>query len=325
MRNRFSEKITEMAETNQKLILLSGDIGNRLFDTFKTAAPGRFFNCGVAEQNMMGVASGLAMQGFLPFVYTIAPFCTARCLEQIRIDVAYHNLPVTIIGVGAGLSYANLGPTHHSVDDISFLRSIPNLRIFNPSGPDELEACLELVERHPGPTYIRMGKKGEPSLHKTPPNAATIKNPISLKTGRDICLLSSGTILAEAFAASQLLKESGIDAALYSLPMVKPLPTDEIIEIIKKYSFLVVIEEHSKIGGIGSALSEIITDHNIHKPRLLKFGVPDQFIKCAGSQKYARAQVGMSADLLCKQILIELGDTFNENNCGDSYPNRKAS
>mgnify|MGYP003955486839 CR=1 FL=1 len=135
------------------------------FESFKENHPNRFFNCGVAEQNMTGMAAGLAKQGFLPVTYTIAPFCTTRCLEQIKIDIAYHNLPVTIVSVGSGLSYAGLGPTHHTFEDIAFLRAIPNMRILNPADPDELEACLALAFLDPRPTYIRMGKKGEPNVH----------------------------------------------------------------------------------------------------------------------------------------------------------------
>ena len=166
MRNSFAKKITELSSVNNKIALLAGDIGNRLFDDFKRQSPNKFFNCGVAEQNMIGVSAGLAQQGFLPFVYTIAPFCTSRCFEQIRVDVCYHNVPVTIVAVGAGLSYANLGPTHHSFEDIAILRTLPNIRILCPADPDEVDACLELAVADPKPTYIRLGKKGEPRVHE---------------------------------------------------------------------------------------------------------------------------------------------------------------
>ena len=165
MRNKFSKKLLECAKLDDRIILLSGDIGNKLFDEFKAQHKDRFINCGVAEQNMTGVAAGLAMQGFLPITYTIAPFCTTRCLEQIRVDVAYHNLPVTIVSVGSGLSYAGLGPTHHSCEDIAFLRAIPNMRIFCPATPLELENILKYTFDNPAPTYIRMGKKGETEFH----------------------------------------------------------------------------------------------------------------------------------------------------------------
>src|SRR6266850_1904913 len=165
MRNAFAAEITALAGEDQRVILLSGDIGNRLFDDYKIRAPGRFFNCGVAEANMIGVAAGMAMCGLRPVAYSITPFVTTRCLEQIRTDVCYHEAPVTIVAVGAGLSYSGLGPTHHSCEDISFLRSIPNMVVICPGDAFEVRAALRAAMQQDRPVYIRMGKKGEPVVH----------------------------------------------------------------------------------------------------------------------------------------------------------------
>ncbi|MDA7732129.1 hypothetical protein N8842_01680 [Candidatus Pelagibacter sp.] len=170
MRNEFAKIITELSVVKKDIVLLAGDIGNRLFDNFKKNNPERFYNCGVAEANMTGVASGLASCGFKPVTYTITPFNTARCFEQIRLDICYPNLPIIIVGTGSGLSYASLGATHHSMEDISILKTLPNLQIICPADKKEVrEAFIKAYESNK-PTYIRLGKKGEPLIHKKKPN-----------------------------------------------------------------------------------------------------------------------------------------------------------
>ena len=164
MRNAFAQAMTELAQERNDVCLLSGDIGNRMFDRYKEVAPTRFLNCGIAEANMMSMAAGMGLNGLRPVVYTITPFTTTRCLEQIRTGVAYHEAPVVIVGTGSGLSYAELGATHHSLEDIAILRSIPNLRICAPTDPLELVAQLRQAVSDGKPTYIRIGKKGEPNL-----------------------------------------------------------------------------------------------------------------------------------------------------------------
>jgi transketolase len=166
MRNNFADEITKLAQADKRVVLLSGDIGNKLFDGFKAKAPDRFLNCGVAEANMMGMAAGLAMSGMRPVVYTIAPFTTTRVMEQIRVDVCYHDVPVVIVGVGSGLGYASLGATHHSCEDMAMLRTLPNMSVLAPADPLEVRGVLRAALRHSGPSYIRMGKKGEPVLHR---------------------------------------------------------------------------------------------------------------------------------------------------------------
>ena len=161
MRNSFAEEITKLASKNKKIVLLSGDIGNRLFDNFRKNHKSRFYNCGIAEASMAGIASGLASMDFLPVMYTITPFNTMRCLEQIKLDICYPNLPIIIVGTGSGLSYASLGSTHHSLEDISILRSIPNITIFCPSDPNEVKDLLKESLKIKGPVYLRLGKKNE--------------------------------------------------------------------------------------------------------------------------------------------------------------------
>ena len=325
MRNRFAQKLTELSQHNDKIMLLSGDIGNRLFDGFKAHRPDRFFNCGVAEQNMTGMAAGLAKQGFLPVTYTIAPFCTTRCLEQIRIDVAYHNVPVTIVSVGAGLSYAGLGPTHHAFEDIAFLRAIPNMRVLSPADSDELSACLEMVFETPQPTYIRMGKKGEPDVHGRAVSAHEISAPIKLIDGQDICLIGSGTLLPEVVNAAELLREDGVNPSVYSLPLIKPLPEKELLEIISHYKMFAVFEEHALTGGVSSAFAELFIDHHIANTTLLRFGISDRFYKKSGSQSFARDYLGLTAPHFSRKILDTLSGQNDENTRSYSGADKKAS
>src|SRR5579872_5947275 len=204
MRNAFAKKVTELAGKDERLVLLSGDIGNRLFDDFKAKFPTRFYNCGVAEANMMGLAAGLAMSGLRPVCYTITPFLTYRCMEQIRVDVCYHHVPVIIVGTGSGLSYASLGATHHSCEEMGMLRLLPGLAILAPTDEMEVRGAVRAAAQYPHPVYIRIGKKGEPVVHKTEPQFI-IGKAIPVREGSDVCLLSAGTMLPVAVEASDKL------------------------------------------------------------------------------------------------------------------------
>ena len=324
MRNSFAKKITELSSVNDQIALLVGDIGNRLFDDFKFQNPKKFFNCGVAEQNMIGVSAGLAQQGFLPFVYTIAPFCTSRCFEQIRVDVCYHNVPVTIVAVGAGLSYANLGPTHHSFEDIAILRTLPNMRILCPADPNEVDACLDLATEDPKPTYIRLGKKGEPRIHKRSIDQNELASRIRLRKGKEVCLLSTGTLLKETLECSKILSQYGYDASVYSVPQVKPFPSKIIEEIFIEYQTIAVFEEHSIIGGFSAAIAEWIIDNQLDTTKLLRFGINDEFHIKSGSQSYARQAIGLCPQTFANQILKVISGPENENTCSNFSSNQKS-
>ena len=207
MRNRFAKVMEQMASEIPELCLLSGDIGNRMFDKFKEIAADRFINCGIAEANMMSMASGMALSGLRPVVYTITPFTTVRCLEQIKIGAAYHNVPVVICGTGSGLSYAELGATHHSLEDIAVLRAIPGLNICVPSDALELEFVLRDALASETPTYIRIGKKGEPDLFNANHRLGISKSNYLIEPD-DLVILSSGPIISEALESSELLSST---------------------------------------------------------------------------------------------------------------------
>lgn len=294
MRNAFADEITRLAGEDDRLVLLSGDIGNRLFNAFRDRAPGRFYNCGVAEANMIGVAAGLALGGLRPVAYTIAPFITTRCLEQIKIDLCYHNLPVVFVAVGAGLSYAGLGPTHHAFEDLAVLRALPNLALVCPADPWEVRAALRAALRRPGPVYLRLGKKGEPSVHAAPPEFE-IGRAIVLRRGGDVGLLATGNLVAEALAAAALLDAQGIHSTVLDVHTVKPLDGDALRMVFSGARLAVTLEEHSRVGGLGSAVAEWLADHGPFPARLLRLGLPDEFLRQAGSQAFARRRFGLDA------------------------------
>src|SRR5882724_5688196 len=208
MRNAFADEITKLAVEDERIVLLSADIGNRLFDDFKIKCPGRFYNCGVAEANMVGVAAGMAMAGLRPVCYTITNFITYRCIEQIRVDVCYHHQPVIIVGTGSGLSYASLGGTHHSCEEMGMLRLLPGLTVMAPADAMEVRAALRAALGQLNPVYMRIGKKGEPVIHKAIPDLSTGKG-IVIREGTEICLLSAGTVLTVALGAADLLEKQG--------------------------------------------------------------------------------------------------------------------
>jgi transketolase len=302
MRNAFADELTKLADDDPRLVMLSGDIGNKLFDKFRAKHPDRFFNCGVAEQNMMGVAAGMAMSGMRPIAYTITPFVTTRCLEQIRTDACYHDVPVTIVAVGAGLAYSNLGPTHHSCEDISFLRSLPNMVVVCPGDAWEVRGALREAMKQHGPVYIRMGKKGEANIHTEVPAGFTIGKALVVGNGSDVCLLSTGNMLPEAVEAGHLLEKAGVSAQVVSFPTVKPLDSDFLTNTFSSFRLVATIEEHSLIGGFGSAIGEWLIDNGIAYRRLLRFGTPDAFFKLSGEQQFAREKLGLTAHHIAERI-----------------------
>jgi transketolase len=306
MRNAFADELTRLGNEDPRVVMLSGDIGNRLFDKFKDKHPARFFNCGVAEANMMGVAAGMAMNGLRPVAYTITPFVTTRCLEQIRTDVCYHDAPVTIVAVGAGLAYAGLGPTHHACEDIAFLRAIPNMVVICPGDAFEVRAALRAAMQQDRPVYIRMGKKGEPQVHPARIADFAIGKAITVADGVDVCLLSTGNMLPEAVEAGHELGEHGISAKVVSFHTVKPLDEACLEDTFSRFKLVATLEEHSLIGGFGAAVCEWLADRATPANRVLRFGTPDSFFKKSGEQDYARDALGLTGNQIAEKILRAL-------------------
>lgn len=308
MRNAFADELLQLALGDDRVVLLSGDIGNRLFDKFKAATTNRFYNLGVAEANLMGMAAGLALNGLRPIAYTITPFITTRCLEQIRVDVCYHEAPVLIVGVGSGLSYASLGATHHSCEDIAFLRALPNMTVVCPADSVELRCAMRAALQHPGPLYIRMGKKGEPDVHASTPNFALGKG-IELRAGTRACLLGTGTIMPVVLAAAQLLEAADVSTRVVSMHTVKPLDEVLLTEVFASFAVVTTVEEHSLIGGFGSAVAEWKADQQGSLAPLCRLGTFDEFFHEVGEQDRARAHFGLTAQNICDRTLQRLVPT----------------
>lgn len=301
MRNAFADEILKLALADERIVVLSGDIGNRLFDKFKAAMPTRFYNCGVAEANMISLAAGLASSGLRPVCYTITPFVTTRCLEQIKLDVCYHNMPVTIVGTGSGLSYAALGSTHHSFEDLAIMRSLPGMNVLAPADAPELRAAMRWAFAQNQPAYLRIGKKGEPVL--TEEAAFTAGRWQCLRTGSSATLLACGTILGEVLAAADILAKDNIQAAVWNCASVKPLDFDTFSHLESSPVFS--IEEHSVLGGFGSAVAEFLSSRK-NPPRLIRIGIPDEFLHDCGEQEEARVHCGLDAASLARRIAAEI-------------------
>lgn len=306
MRNAFAQAVTEMSDVFPELVLLVGDIGNRLFDQFKEKHPRRFYNCGVAEANMTGVASGLAASGLRPITYTITPFNTVRCLEQIRLDICYPDLPVIVVGTGAGLSYGGLGASHHSMEDIAILRTLPNMHVVCPADAVEVKLAVRAALELGRPTYIRLGKKGEPVVHTSDPEFR-IGHGIVARTGSDVTILSVGNMLSVAMEAAAQLDSKGISTEVVSMHTVKPLDEALLTAAFSERKLVAVLEEHALIGGAGSAVLEWTNARQVDARNLLCMGGPDRFLVACGSQKEARAKLGLTATSVAERILGRLG------------------
>jgi transketolase len=304
MRDAFADEMTKLAAEDDRIVLLSGDIGNRLFNTYKAKYPDRFYNCGVAEANMTSVAAGMALCGLRPVTYTIAAFNTYRCLEQIRIDLCYQNVPVVIVGVGAGLSYASLNATHHSLEDVACLRVLPNMTVICPGDAWEVRAALREALKHAGPVYLRLGKKNEPLVHSQVP-PFQIGRGIVVSEGMDVCLVSTGTMVPSAVEAAHQLELDGISARVVSMHTVKPLDEGLLKDVFETFPIVVTVEEHSILGGLGGGVAEWLADRSTPpKGRLLRMGTADHFLYNAGGQDHGRECFGLSPNQIAAAILM---------------------
>lgn len=301
MRNAFVEEITRVSKKDKKIVILAGDIGYKLYDDFKLKFPNRFYNCGVAEANMTTVAAGLALKGFKPITYTIATFNVYKTVEQIKVDIAYPNLPVIIVGVGAGLSYSGLGSTHHAIEDIGVLRSIPNLNIVVPADANELKSLLKAIIKSKKPTYLRIGKTGEKNIYKNIPKTKVGKGNYLIK-GKKVCIIGCGNILVNAYDAIKNLNSKNIFPSLISMHTIKPLDKTLLKRIFNSYSHIVVLEEHSEIGGLAAAISEFYTDNEFNKNLFLKINIGNQFVLKPGHQPQAFEKLNLNTKKIEQRI-----------------------
>jgi transketolase len=294
VRNTFARVLTELAKQDERILLYYADIGNRLFNPMKEIAEERTINAGIAEANMASMAAGSAMMGHRPFIYTIAPFTTARNFEQIKIDIAYQNLPVVIVGTGAGLSYANLGPSHHSCEDIALMRMLPNMRIVCPADSYELAELLPQVLNQSNPVYFRIGKKNEPKIHQEAPQLSVGKVNV-LQHGERIAVFSTGTIMPIAQNIVAELVGRGLMPELVSFHTVSPLDEEYLDTAAERFEHVITLETHCVNSGFGSAILEYYNAFRT-SPVVHRFGTPKRYIDQVHSQADAMADVGLTVD-----------------------------
>ena len=305
MRNLFQKHITELAKTREDIVLMSGDIGNKMFDNFKKIAPERFINCGIAEANMMSVAAGLAISGLRPVVYTITPFITARCFEQAKISVGYHDANVLIIGTGSGLSYSELGATHHSLEDISIMSSIPNMRIMAPCDPNELRYYIDEALKSNGPTYIRIGKKGEPTITQNSKKISFGRSNL-IKDGEDYLILAIGPIINEALeAATKFESRNKKSIAIASMSSIKPLDNLFLKNMLeRKFKVWITLEEHAFEGGLGIRINNWLFKNDSKKiVKTLNLNTPEEFIHSLGKQDFLREELGINHSYIYSKLI----------------------
>jgi len=301
MRLSFVSKLEELCRVDPDIYLLSADLGFRLFDDFRKKHPGRFLNTGVAEPNMIGLAAGLALSGKKVYCYSMVPFLTMRCFEQIRLDICCHDLDVKLIGGGGGLAYGLEGVTHHSIEDIAVMRSLPNMKVISPGDPLEAELCIEESFKYRGPMYVRLGRTGEPAVHGTVPDFQIGKAINVIDAGRDICIFATGNMLYKALQAARLLLKKKIGVTLFSMHTIKPVDHDLIVSCAGSFRSVFTVEEHSIVGGLGSAVSEVLAEES-YGGIFRRIGIPDEFNRYVGKNEFLLDKYGLSAGKIAEKM-----------------------
>lgn len=300
MRDAFTRALMREAAHNPRLTLVTGDLGFGVLRPFWEQFPDQFVNAGIAEQAMTGLAAGLSMTGRTVLTYSIGNFPTLRCLEQIRNDCAYHNADVKIVCVGGGFVYGSLGMSHHATEDMAVLRAMPGVTVFTPGDPAETETILPVMLHTPGTCYLRLGRGGEPMLHSSPIEDWTLPKAFTLREGKDVALLSAGGILSQTVAAAELLAARGVSAEVVSFPCIKPIDQEKLIELAGRFRHLVTVEEHTVVGGFGSAVCEVLAGCGCGS-QVHRIGMEDEYASMVGNQQYLRSVYGMDAAAIAER------------------------
>lgn len=300
IREAFGKKLVELGGKNKSIVVLDADLAcSTQTKFFAQSYPDRFFNTGIAEQNMITTAAGLSLVGKIPFAATFAVFATGRTYDQIRTSVCYQNANVKIIGTHGGITVGEDGATHQALEDVSLMRGLPGMTVIVPADCKECEQALEFAANHVGPVYIRVSRNSLPDIYSENyefnPNKAIV-----LKEGNDLTLISNGDILSEALKASELLLEKGVRAEVISLPVVKPIDSKTIVDSAKKTGLVVTLENHSINGGIGSAIAEVLSEN--HPAKVLRIGINDEFGQ-SGTPSELLKYYGLDAESVVNRIM----------------------
>ncbi|MGA3038635.1 MAG: transketolase C-terminal domain-containing protein [Vulcanimicrobiaceae bacterium] len=304
MRKVATNGIYDLAKRDPRVVFVGSDLRSGLLDEMRETMPDRFYMEGVSEAILIGMAAGLAFEGYMPFVNTIATFLTRRCLEQVAIDVALHKLPVRLLGSGGGTVYAPLGPTHMAIEDIALLRTMPNMTIVAPCDAPEMQRAMDASLDWDGPIYLRIAKGGDPVVSR-PDLPFEFGRAIELRKGRDVMFMGTGVATTQALEAAELLAKDGIDAGVLHFHTVKPLDVAAITAAARAAQLIVSVEEHTRIGGLGSAIAETFVDEGIITP-LVRAGLPDQYWHEYGNQDHIMRLAGLLGPQLAATVRSRL-------------------
>jgi transketolase len=288
LRNAVTKKINHFAEINSSVFLVTGDAGFGVLEEYQEKFPARYLNLGVAEQNMIGFSVGMGMAGYKVFIYNIIPFLLYRCYEQVRNDICYQDIPVTLVGIGSGVTYAPMGMTHYSVEDVALARTLPNLIILSPSDPAEAEKCAEFAMSSEHPVYIRVAKKGESRIHEK--DILSIEEPLIVREGQELAVLFHGSISEEVLKAVEFLGESPM---LISIPLLQPLNFNSLFRKLKNIKTIITVEEHFIEGGLGSIVSEWIVKEKLSF-KIRKMGIANEYIHAVRDNRGMREHYKIS-------------------------------
>jgi len=294
MRNSAAKKIFEYCKKNRDGFLISGDAGFGVWEEFQKELPKQYINTGINEAAMSGLAAGLALSGHKVFIYNIIPFLLMRNYEQIRVDIAYQNLPIVFVGIGSGITYAPAGMTHYSVEDITVAKSLPNMNIISPSDPVQVKKALDFAINSSNPTFIRISRSGEPTLFD---DNIDITKPLHVKEGKDRVIVFHGSIVDEVLKASEKLD----DVAIVSMPFISPFDEKEVKNMFEKYKKVYVVEEHFEEGGLGTILSDFAMKNRIDT-NIQKIAIKNQYIHDIGDCSYLREKLGIDAKSIVKRV-----------------------
>lgn len=300
MRQTSLNMVYELAKSDPRVVFIGSDLGPGTLDKMKQEMPDRFFMEGVSEANIVGMAAGLAMDGFIPYVNTIATFLTRRCYEQVAIDLCLHRLPVRLIANGGGLVYAPLGPTHIAIEDMAIMRALPNMAVVAPVDAEEMRRFMPETLDWPGPVYIRLGKGGDPVVSDARHGFA-IGRAIVTRPPGDAVLISTGVMSERCLRAADILADRGIAVGVVHVHTVKPLDRETILGVLASGNLAVSVEEHTLAGGLGSAIAELVVDAGMRN-RLLRLGIPDVFTKHYGTQDQLLADFGLSPEGIADSV-----------------------
>ena len=296
MRKACLDQVYQLAKADTRVVFIGSDLGAGTLDNFKKEMPDRFLMEGVSEANIIGIAAGLALEGHIVYVNTIATFLTRRCFEQVVLDLGLHNVNVRLIANGGGVVYAPLGPTHLAIDDIAIMRAVPNMTIVAPSDAEEMTRLMAQTVEHKGPMYIRLGKGGDPVVSR-PEHPFTIGKAITMTSGGDVLLVTTGITLKIGLEAAEALKAGGVGATVLHMHTVKPLDTEALLSHASRARAIVTIEEHTIMGGLGGAVAEVLAEAGaLAAKRFRRIGLPDVFPHGYGSQASMMQHYGITTE-----------------------------